>query len=150
MKKNEIIELNGKEYTLELNRESFLAIDKVCNVSKSFQIIDRDLYKHIDDIPDDYNPFSVENLPSEEEIEKEMKLKEETLNKLCERALYIWLYPNYKLKLSEVKEIIKPYLEDDNKAEYLGTKIGQLLKECIEIRQKENNERKNLQAQINK
>ena len=32
MKKNEIIELNGVEYTVELNRESFLQIDKICNI----------------------------------------------------------------------------------------------------------------------
>ena len=29
MKKNEIIELNGVEYTLELNRDSFVQIDKI-------------------------------------------------------------------------------------------------------------------------
>jgi len=41
MKKNEIIELNGKEYTLELNRDSFLQIDKICNVKNSMEIIVR-------------------------------------------------------------------------------------------------------------
>ena len=39
MKKNEIIELNGKEYTLELNRDSFIKIDRLCNVEKSMEII---------------------------------------------------------------------------------------------------------------
>ena len=34
MKRNEIIELNGVEYTLELNRDSFLQIDKICNIKR--------------------------------------------------------------------------------------------------------------------
>ena len=39
MKKNEIIELNGVEYTLELNRDSFLQIDKICDIKKSIEIL---------------------------------------------------------------------------------------------------------------
>ena len=35
MKKNEILELNGKEYTLELNRESAINIEKYTNLQKS-------------------------------------------------------------------------------------------------------------------
>ena len=36
MKKEEIIELNGIEYTLQLNRDSFLKIDQYCDIAKSF------------------------------------------------------------------------------------------------------------------
>ena len=45
MKKNEIIELNGVEYTLELKRDRFLQIDQLCNIQKSMDIIQRGLYK---------------------------------------------------------------------------------------------------------
>ena len=55
MKRNEIIELNGVEYTLELNRESFLQIDKICNVKKSMEIIQRGLYEYVEEIDDNYN-----------------------------------------------------------------------------------------------
>lgn len=150
MKKNEIIELNGKEYTLELNRDSFIQIDKICDVDKSLSIIRRDFYEHIEDIPDDYNPFSDENLISDEDIDKEIELKQQTLNRLCERAFYIWLYPNHKLTLKEVKEIVKPYLEDEKKAEFIGNKLGEYLNKCVEIRQTYNEERKNLKALASK
>ena len=54
MKKNEIIELNGVEYTLELNRDSFLQIDKICNVQKSMEIIQKGLYEYVDEIDDNH------------------------------------------------------------------------------------------------
>ena len=148
MKKNEIIELNGVEYTLELNRESFLQIDKICNVQKSMEIIQRGLYDYVDEIDDNYNPF--EDITTDEDIEKEVKLKEDTLYKIVERSFFIWLYPNHKLPISQVKEILKPYLEDDKKAEWLGEKLGEYLQKCIEIRQEYVKEQKNLKAQINK
>lgn len=147
MKKNEIIELNGVEYTLELNRDSFLQIDKICNVQKSMEIIQKGLYEYVDEIDDDYNPL--ENAVTDEEIEKEVKLKEDTLNKIVVRSFFIWMYPNHKLTISQVKEILKPYLDDEKKAEWLGEKLGQYLQECVEIRQEYNKERKNLKAQAN-
>ena len=70
MKKNEIIELNGKEYTLELNRESFLQIDKLCNVEKSMQIINKQLYEFVEEIDDDYNPLKDMEDLNEEKIQK--------------------------------------------------------------------------------
>lgn len=148
MKKNEIIELNGVEYTLELNRDSFLQIDKICNVQKSMEIIQRGLYEYNEDIDDDYNPL--EDSINEEDIEKEISLKEETLHKIVERAFFIWLYPNHKLKISEVKEILKPYLEDEEKAQFIGEKMAQYLQECVAIREEYNEERKNLKALANK
>lgn len=148
MKKNEIIELNGVEYTLELNRESFLQIDKICNIQKSMEIINRGLYEYVDEIDDNYNPL--EDNVLESTIEEEIKLKEETLHKIVERSFFIWLYPNHKLSISKVKEILKPYLDDQDKAKWLGEKLGQYLRECIEIRENYNKERKNLIAQTNK
>ena len=148
MKRNEIIELNGVEYTLELNRESFLQIDKICNVQKSMEIIKRGLYDYVEEIDDNYNPF--ENITTDEEIEKEVKLKEDTLYKIVERSFFIWLYPNHKLTISQVKEIVKPYLEDEEKALWIGEKLGEYLQKCVEIREEYNQERKNLKALANK
>ena len=148
MKKNEIIELNGVEYTLELNRDSFIQIDKICNIDKSFEIIYRKLYDYIEEIDDNYNPL--ENAITDEELQKEIELKEETLSKLVSRCLFIWLYPNYKLPISKVQEMVKPYLEDEEKAQMIGNKIGQCLKECIDIREEYNQEQKNLKALASK
>lgn len=148
MKKNEIIELNGVEYTLELNRDSFVQIDKICNIDKSFEIIYRGLYDYIEDIDDNYNPL--ENAITDEDLQKEIELKNETLSKLVSRCLFIWLYPNYKLPISKVQEMVKPYLEDEEKAQVIGNKIGQYLRECIDIREEYNQEQKNLKALASK
>lgn len=148
MKKNEVIELNGTEYTLELNRDSFIQIDRACNIQKSMEIIQRNLYDYVDEIDDNFNPESL--VLSEEDVENEIKLKEETLHKMVERAFLIWMYPNHKLSITQVKEILKPYLEDEEKAKIIGEKMGQYLQECVEIRESYNEELKNLKAQTNK
>lgn len=150
MKKNEIIELNGKEYTLELNRDSFLQIDKLCNLQKSGEIIQRSYYEYLDDVElDDDFDFNSLNI-NEEDFAKEVELKENTLYKIIERAFYIWLYPNHKLNISQVKELLVPYFKDEDKAVWLGEKYGEFLQKCVEIRESYNEEQKNLKAQINK
>jgi len=150
MKKNEIIELNGQEYTLELNRDSFIQIDRLCNIQKSMSIIYKDLYKYFDneELGEDFNPDTL--LLSDEDLQKEIDLKSETMKKLSERAFLIWLYPNHKLTPNQVKELIDPYLDDEEKSNWLGEKLGQYLQDCVNIRQAYNEERKNLKAQSNK
>lgn len=150
MKKEEIIKLNDKEYTLQFNRESFLKIDMLCNVSKSMQIIHKPLYKFYDneELTDDFDFSKLEI--SDEQIEKEIELKTNTLKKLGERAFLVWLKPNHNLNISDVKEILKPYWEDEEKSAFIGSKIGEFLRKCVEIRDEYNEERKNLKAQTNK
>lgn len=150
MKKNEIIELNGKEYTLELNRESFLQIDKLCNIEKSMEIIHKDLYKYVDDIDDNFNPLEDMKDINDEEIQKILDEKEKVLYRLVERAMFLWLYPNHKLTITQVKELVKPYLEDEEKQQWIGEKIGQYLQECVELRESYVEEQKNLKALANK
>lgn len=148
MKRNELITLNGVEYTLELNRDSFLQIDKICNVDETMKILRKNLYEYIDEIDDNYNPF--ENVISDEELDLEIELKTKNLNKIIERSFFIWLYPNHKLPISQVKEILAPYFEDDKKFQEIGEKFGELLQNSVSIREAYNEERKNLKAQINK
>ena len=152
MKKNEIIELNGTEYTVELNRESFLQIDKLCNVDKSFNIIQRGFYHYMDDVEIDDN-FDVDSLNielSDEALKKEADLKNQTMNRLVERAFLIWLNPNHHLNITEVRELLKPYLDDEEKSRWLFEKFGQFYQESYQIRESYVEERKNLEAQINK
>lgn len=150
MKKNEIIELGGNEYTLELNRDSFLQIDKICNVQESMKVLQRGLYEYVDEIDDNYNPFEEKNMIDDSSLEKEVKEKEKVLRKLVERSFFIWLYPNHKLTISQVKELVSPYLEDEDKSEWIGERIGYYLQQCVEIRQSYNEEQKNLKALANK
>ena len=152
MKKNEIIELNGTEYTLELNRQSFLQIDKLCNIDKSFEIMHRGFYKYMDnvEIDDNFDIDSISEDISDDSIEKEAKLKEDILKKVVERAFLIWLNPNHHLNITQVREILKPYFENEDKAKYLFEKYGQYLQECYQIREDYNAQVKNLKAQANK
>ena len=150
MKKNEIIELNGEEYTLELNRDSYVQIDKLCNIAKSMEIINRDFYKYLDEeeITDDFDPTKMVDI-TDESIQKEVEIKEKTLFRLIERSLYLWLYPKYGFTITKIREMIKPYLEDENKANELGEKVGRLLNECLAVREQYVEEQKNLKALAN-
>ena len=151
MKKNEIIELNGKEYTLELNRDSFIQIDKLCNIQKTFEVVNRDFYKYMDEeeISDDFDPTQMLDI-NDEKIQEEIEAKEKSLERLIERAFYLWLYPNHKLTITQVKELLKPYLEDEKKSEWLGEKTAEYLEECKKVRETYLEEQKNLKALANK
>lgn len=148
MKRTEVVTLGDKEYTLELNRDSFLQIDKICNIKKSLEIVQRGLYEYVDEIDDDYDPFA--DVIDGESIEKELKLKEDTLYKLVERSFFVWLYPNHKLPISEVKKLIDPYFENEEKSQEIGELVGKYLDECISMTQDYNEQAKNLKAQANK
>lgn len=147
MKKNEVIVLNGVEYTLELNRDTFLKIDQYSNIQKSMEIINKDLYEYIEDINDDVDPFA--DKLDDETLENAMKEKLDTLHKIIERAFWLWLYPNHKLNITQIREILNPYYEDDEKFKWISEKYGEYLQKCIEIRN-EYVEQKNLKAQANK
>ena len=150
MKRNEIIELNGEEYTLELNRDSFIQIDKLCNIEKSMNTIKKDLYDYFDEeeLTDDFdiNKLNVDD----DKIEEELKAKEKKIKDIMERAFLIWLNPNHHLTISQVRELLKPYFDNEEKFTWLGEQYGKFLQECVEIREDYNQERKNLNAQVNK
>lgn len=150
MKKNEIIELNGVEYTLELNRDSFLKIDQYCNIEKSMGIIQERPYNYVEEITDDVDPFA-DSLTDDKLIEM-ADTQEKALFKMVEVSFWIWMYPNHKLSITQVRDIVRPYLEteDLSKVEFISNKLGQYLQECVEIREKHNEEIKNLKAQANK
>lgn len=131
MKLHEIIELNGKEYTLELNRQSFLQIDKICNIKKIMAVLQESLYKYVEEIDDDYNPFE-EEIDETKFIDMQQKQDKE-LFKFVERSLFVWLYPNHKLTISQVREMLKPYFEDNSQEgiDKFNTLLEKVL-DCIE------------------
>lgn len=146
MKLDEIIELNGKEYTVELNRESMLKIEQYTNLQQSSIEISKSYIedKSQMDISDDENPFAEEI--SEDDIEKNANKKEELIKKVITRAFWIWLYPKEKLSISQVDEILSPYFEDEDKAVELSKMYMDLSEKSVEIREKYLEERKNLKA----
>lgn len=146
MKLNEVIELNGKEYTVELNRESILKIEQYTNLRQSSQEINKTVFedKSKKEISDDENPFAEEI--SEDELEKSATSKEELIKKVMTRAFWIWLYPQEKLSISQVEEILNPYYDSEEKAKELSDIYMQLTEKSVDIRQKYLDERKNLKA----
>lgn len=146
MKLNEVIELNGKEYTVELNRESILKIEQYTNLRQSSQEINKSAFedKSKKEISDDENPFAEEI--SEDELEKSATSKEELIKKVMTRAFWIWLYPQEKLSISQVEEILNPYYNSEEKAKELSDIYMQLTEKSVDIRQKYLDERKNLKA----
>lgn len=144
MKKNEIIELNGVEYTLELNRDSSIRIEQYTNLAKSMQQVKKAVIDYKEEIEENENPFAEEVDFDLMQSEAEKKL--ETLHKIIERAFWVWLYPNHKLSISEVKKIISPYYETDEKVEFITQKYSELLQKSTEITDKYLEQQKNLKA----
>ena len=50
MEKTEIVELNGKKYELVLNRESFVRIDRICNINETMRMGSKPSYELLDNI----------------------------------------------------------------------------------------------------
>lgn len=153
MKKNDIIELNGEEYTVELNRQSYLAIDKYSNLQKTGKMIATNLYEYLDEveISEDEDPFS--KAPSVEENIEMVDQKLLLFKKLYTRAFWVWLYPNHKLSIEQVKELLSSYFDNDDtgeKFEYLSNKFSEFMEGSIKIRNDAEQEAKNLRAQANK
>ena len=148
MKRNEIIKLNDVEYTLELNRESVVRIEQYTNLQKTYNEISKPIFKYKDEIKENENPFEDEIKLDEmiEEADKKVAL----LEKLYANAFWIWMYPNHKFNINQVKEILKPYYENDEKFEEISEMYGKYMQLSTEINQKYMEEQKNLKAQTNK
>lgn len=149
MKLHETIELNGKEYTVELNRESIIRIEQFTNSQKSMEIMNKTLFndKSEEKIIDGANPF--EEIINDDDFEKLAKEKEETLKKVFNRAFWIWLYPIHRLNYSEVEEILAPYYIDDDKAEFIAERYTYYTEQSVKVREEYINEQKNLKALTN-
>lgn len=149
MKLNEIIELNGKEYTVELNRESIVRIEQYINLKKAAITLMQKPYedKSEREIDKDENPFADEI--NEDKYEELSETQEQALKKMYTRAFWIWLYPVEKLSYNSVKELLEPYMQDEKKAEYLANKYEEFMKKSIDLREKYKDERKNLKALAN-
>lgn len=149
MKLNEVIELNGKEYTVELNRESIVKIEQYVKIQDTVEKITEPIFedKSEMEIADDENPFA-ESI-NEDEVEKINEEREQALKKMYTRAFWIWLYPVENLSYNSVKELIEPYMQDEKKAKYLAKKYEDFTVKSADIRKKYIEERKNLKALAN-
>lgn len=148
MKKNEIIELNGVEYTLELNRESIVRIEQYTNYKKVYQQISKPIIEYKEEISEDENPF--ENELKLDEMQEQADNKLNMLQDLFCKAFWIWLYPNHKLNINKVQEILQPYFENDESWEYISFMYSKYMQLSTEINEKYMQQQKNLKALANK
>lgn len=146
MKLNDILELNGKEYTVELNRESVLRIEQYTDTMGIAKLIEQPIIedKRNKEIESGENPF--EGAIEEEELEKIAKERGDAIKETVVRAFWIWLYPVEKLDIKEVRELLEPYIEDETKAQYISDKYAEFMKKSVEVREKFLEEQKNLKA----
>lgn len=146
MNREEIIKINGEEYTVTLNRNSFLLLDKYINFKKLRKIIYEELNEHIDEISDDDDPTIYSDSILDDYIESNKEKEKIYLDSVI-RGYYVLLAPKHHLKYSEVKTLLEPVLKNEKELSYLATKLSYYFKECVRLQDKEI---KNLKAQTNK
>jgi len=148
MKLNEVIKLNGKEYTVELNRESIMRINQYVNIEESAKKFQENLIedKSNMEIADNENPFA--EAIDEEKLANQNEEKQNLIKKAVNRAFWIWLYPVEKLGIKEVEELLEPYFNGtDEEANYIIEKYYEFTEKSVEIRTNYLEELKNLKAQ---
>ena len=108
----EFIEIDGKEYTLFLNRKGIVAYERYCKeeakqleevqekVEKTAKILESDEDLVIDD---NTNPFDGLEDIAEDEADKNKAL----ITKMYVKLYWIMLYENHKLSLSQVEDLYK-------------------------------------------
>ena len=131
----EIIEIDGQEYTLFLNREGIVAWEKFCKKEQKEVEKLQEKYKNIvgDEtvsITEDTNPFEgIEDIDNDAE----------TISIMYERLYWIMLYTEHKFTPTQAKE-----LYDKAVAEYGEEQIILLGNQMINDTNKDNVSKKNL------
>lgn len=110
------IEIDGKDYTLFLNRKGISSWENITKFSKKINELE-EKYKQEDkkennsdtiEIKDDTNPFEYSNSEEVDNLEKD----EEELKQMYIKWYWIALYTNHKLSLSEVTELFEKAEEE--------------------------------------
>lgn len=126
----EIIEIDGKEYTLFLNRKGIVAYERYCKeeakqleevqekVEKTAKILESDEDLVIDD---NTNPFDGLEDIAEDEADKNKAL----ITKMYVKLYWIMLYENHKLSLSQVEDLYKKAITEygENQLKALGDQM---------------------------
>lgn len=144
----EIIEIDGKEYTLFLNRKGIVAYEKFCKeenekiekLQEKYNSSIKKLEKSDFKIDENTNPF--EDLDDLDDIEEDLELEKTVFVKIY----WIMLYENHKLSLDEVRKLYDKAVE-----EYGEQQLRDLVQQMIEnvninAYNNDNKELKNLKA----
>lgn len=130
---NEKIEIDGKEYTLFLNRKGLLSWEKITQLSKTAEKLS-DKYKGITEeiekkdtpieVKDGDNPFDVLSESFDGSIDED----EEKLRDIYVKFYWIVLYENHKLSISEVR-ILFDKAEEEYGLEQLMALANQMIED---------------------
>ena len=141
----ETIEIDGKEYSLFLNRKGIVAWEKFCEDENKKIAEMQNKYSNLlqnaensNELKDDTNPF--EGLEAMDDLEEQAKI----ITKSFQRLYWIMLYTEHQLKVSEVEELYNQACE-----EYGEDALVSLGKQMIEDASSDrvtNKELKNLAA----
>ena len=110
----EVIEIDGKEYTLFLNRKGIIAYEKYAKEEQAKAVELEKKYKPLIvdvkdtdlEIKDDTNPF--EGIESLDDMDEDHKL----VIRLYKKLYWIMLYENHKLSFNEVSDLFDMACED--------------------------------------
>lgn len=137
----EIINIDGEDYTLFLNRKGIIAWEKYANEENSKLSEISKKYDNILDtnaeITDDTNPF--ENI---EDIEEDVNTVSNTYKKLY----WIMLYENHKFSLSKASELYDKAVEEYGEGQIIALGNQMIEDANIDKFAKDNSELKNLTA----
>ena len=116
------MEIDGKEYTLSLNRKGVEAIEKYTKLSSKAEELQNITFMsdYVDEIAIDENPFAGLN-------EEETTQKLDEMMEMMKRVLWICLWENHKLNIEQVRELLVKIVEDNDKFEELNDKVQKLI-----------------------
>lgn len=140
----EIIEIDGKEYTLFLNRKGLTAWEAYCNkfldeAKKVKEHVDN-LNKKFDKIEDDCNPFdTIEDI---DKIENDSKV----VTSMYKRLYWIMLYTEHKFSYSIAEEIYNKGCQEYGEAQIIDLGVQMIEEININKYEKNNQNLKNLKA----
>ena len=147
----EIIEIDGKEYTLFLNRLGVVAFEKFTEkcqndikdiASDVKNLVEKNSGKETE-ITNDTNPFEDEFLKETEEL---LERVEKNSNEVSQRIYWIMLYTEHKFSLDEAKELYNKACEEYGR-EQVDALATQMLEEVNSNKfGNEHKELKNLKA----
>lgn len=105
----EIINIDGKDYTLFLNREGIVAWERITNASKNRKELEDSVKKYNSEndivIKDGDNPFEITG------VDKIVKSEQETIEYY--KVLYwVMLYTNHKLDYKDVSVLFDKAMEE--------------------------------------
>jgi len=126
----EVIEIDDKEYSLFLNRQGMISLEKYCGKNLNmltekynFLITEKE-EKISDEVTDDTNPFDDIDIKIED---KDEQVSDEILN----RTYWILLWTNHKLPISKVEELMKSAVKEYGAVQLIAL-VNQMVRDITE------------------